>query len=249
MSAGTARAWVGRIQPYLDLVATLAIIAIGVVTLARTPGQPAPPRQNAGRAQPSTPAVPKDPIALPASAMLGSPSAGLALVEYSDFQCPYCAQFARDTLPQLRRSLIDTGRLVFAFKYTPLSSIHPMAVAAAQGAECAGRQGRFWPMHDRLFADPKQIDESFVARAAQDLGLDRGSFADCLRADGAARVTEDAKLAESLGITGTPTFMLGRVLPDQRVKVLRTFVGAQTAKQFEDAVADLESALTHKPVN
>ena len=74
------------------------------------------------------------------------------LLDFSDFQCPYCAEYALDELPRIKRELVDTGILSYGFLHFPLKGIHPEAAAAGAAAECAGRQGRFWEMHDRLFA-------------------------------------------------------------------------------------------------
>ena len=80
------------------------------------------------------------------------------MLEFSDFECPYCGKFSTEVLPTLQKQYIETGRLLFAFRNLPLK-IHPHAEAAAFAASCAGEQQKFWPFHDLLFANPKALEE------------------------------------------------------------------------------------------
>lgn len=150
----------------------------------------------------------------------GARSATIAVIEYADFECPYCAVFFRETLPSLDREYVRTGKVLLVFKHRPIPSIHPNALKAASAAECAGEQGSFWPMHDLLFSDQKNFSaEGLVARVRR-LGLDSISFGECLEIRRAEkRVNDDMADATALGITGTPTFLIGPI--DRRTSVVQ----------------------------
>jgi NhaA family Na+:H+ antiporter len=124
------------------------------------------------------------------------------LLEYGDFQCPYC----RDAVPSIKRVLdrLD-GRVRFVFRHFPVSSKHPRAEELAQAAEAAAAQGRFWEMHDALFAERDPDPGALAAR----LGLDVERFERELRSGAhAARVAEDRARGEASGVTGTPAFFV-----------------------------------------
>jgi protein-disulfide isomerase len=127
------------------------------------------------------------------------------LVEYGDFQCPYC----RDAVPSLNRVLARLdGRVRLVFRHFPVASKHPDAQRAAQAAEAAAAQGRFWEMHDALFAAPRDaLADADLAGYAADLGLDVARFERDLEA-AADRVAEDRASGEASGVTGTPAFFV-----------------------------------------
>ncbi|MEX2195416.1 MAG: Na+/H+ antiporter NhaA [Thermoleophilaceae bacterium] len=140
----------------------------------------------------------------------GPPGAPLTLVEYGDFECPYCGQ-ATGVVAELRERFGDELRYVF--RHLPLTDVHPHAEMAAEAAEAAAAQGRFWDMHDRLFSQDALEADDIVGYAAE-LGLDLDSFAEDVRGGvHRERVREDAASAEASGATGTPTFFVG----DRRV--------------------------------
>ena len=142
----------------------------------------------------------------------GARSARIAIIEYADFECPYCAVFFRETLPTLEREYVRTGKVLLVFKHRPIPSIHPNAVKAASGAECAGEQGSFWPMHDLLFSEQRNFSTEGLLTRVRRLGLDSISFGECLDLGRVEkRVNGDMADATALGITGTPTFLIGTV--------------------------------------
>jgi protein-disulfide isomerase len=121
------------------------------------------------------------------------------------------------------------------FKHLPAEQVHPQAVPAAIAAECAGKEGKFWEMHDLLFESPASLDdEHLVARAAR-LGL-RGDFGSCMQSDIIAKVREDARFARSIGIRSTPTSLFGRIESNGTVAVIRTLVGARSVMEFVRAI-------------
>jgi len=241
MSAGTNSVdRMMRWKTVLDLAMTLAIIAAcatliwALVTnrgdIAGRPVQAAP--EAAGAVRRTPPPVPKEPVSLAGAPVKGSQAARVAIIQYAEFECPYCARFAAETLPLLEREYVDTGRVLLAFRHLPLERIHPSAVIAAAGAECAARQDRFWDLHDRLFTLSPPFTVAAVRAAAEAVALDAPRFSTCLAGDGLARVREDMASARQLGITGTPTFLIGGVEPDGRVRVRYWLSGARPFAQF-----------------
>jgi protein-disulfide isomerase len=144
----------------------------------------------------------------------GSDSAPVTVVEYADFVCPACAQFAIYTMEDARRRLIQTGQVRWVFRDFPLN-IHPNAMAAHLAAACAGEQGRFWEMHDQLyFNHGRWVREARPERRlrdfARDLGLDLSAYDRCVADAGIrARIEASARDAAERGIGSTPTFDVG----------------------------------------
>lgn len=143
----------------------------------------------------------------------GDKNAPVQLIVYSDFECPFCAQFT-DTLKEVEKEF--AGKVAIAFRHFPLA-IHPEAMPAALASECASEQGKFWEMHDKLFADNKAGDfntEQFKKDAA-DLGLDAARFNQCLDTEKYKdKILGQMLEGRNLSITGTPTiFINGEVLP------------------------------------
>jgi protein-disulfide isomerase len=145
----------------------------------------------------------------------GSPSRGkdtakIAIVEFSDFQCPFCGRVT-PTLEEVRKNYADDVRIVF--KHLPLS-MHPKAPAAHAAAEAAHRQGKFWEMHDRIFANQAEMSPEKYVEYAQQLGLDVEKFKrDVASEEVKQRIAADASEAAKLGVSGTPGFFVnGRFL-------------------------------------
>jgi Na+/H+ antiporter NhaA len=139
----------------------------------------------------------------------GDPDAPLTLVEYGDFECPFCGR-ATGSVEEVRRHFGD--RLRYVFRHLPLSDVHPNAAMAAQAAEAAAAQGRFWEMHDRLFAHADELTPDDLVAHAEALGLDVERFAeDLAERRYAGRVDHHILSAEASGATGTPTFFVNGV--------------------------------------
>lgn len=168
----------------------------------------------------------------------GDLKAEVALIEFSDFQCPYCGKYARETLPILKREFVDRGALLIGFRNYPLSGVHPNATGAAMAAICAGEQRRFWQMHDRLFADQKSLDPPNLISSATVLGLSMPSFTSCTSTTSAAsqRLHDDVQEAQRLNVTSTPTFLLGTIERGNIVKVHSLIAGNKPLATFEQAI-------------
>jgi Na+/H+ antiporter NhaA len=134
----------------------------------------------------------------------GQADAPVTLLEYGDFECPYCGAAA-----PIIAKLLEHLELRYVFRHLPLTDVHPNAQTAAEAAEAAGAQGRFWEMHDRLMSNQDALAPRDLYRHAADLGLDLDRFSDELRRRRhAARIAEDVRSADSSGVSGTPTFFI-----------------------------------------
>jgi protein-disulfide isomerase len=129
----------------------------------------------------------------------------VTILEFSDFECPYC----RAAQPALKRIMERwPGRVRRVFKHFPLEQ-HPRAMTAARASVCADRQGGFWALHDRIFANPGALDETFLRSAAADAGLNVGDFDGCMRsAEVAEHVRKDVLVGRLAGVSGTPSFFI-----------------------------------------
>jgi protein-disulfide isomerase len=153
----------------------------------------------------------------------GNAKAPVTLVVFSDFQCPFCSR-AVPTLQQIEQSYGKDVRIVW--KHQPLA-FHPQAFPAAEAAEAAREQGKFWQMHDLLFANQSQLSQAQYEALAKQLGLDQAKFKAALESRrNKGRIDEDMKLAQQLGVTGTPTFFVNG----------RRIVGAQPYDAFKQAI-------------
>ncbi len=166
-----------------------------------------------------------------APATKGKTDAKVTMVEFTDYQCPFCSRFFTDTYGQIMKNYVDNGKIQYISRDLPLP-FHPNAHIAAQATRCAGDQKKYWEMHDKLFE--KQTDWSEASDAkpkfeiyAKEIGINSGNFLKCLT-DGKYKqaVDDDAALASRVGASGTPTFIInGKVL-----------VGAQPYSEFERAL-------------
>jgi len=147
----------------------------------------------------------------------GNADAPVIMVEFSDFQCPFCLRFYEQTLPAIMENYVDTGKVKFVYRDLPLDSLHPNARPAHIASECADEQGKFWGYHDILFDNqsewgrlPAADLQSTLTKYASDLGLESASFEVCLESDAIAdEVNKDSLDAARYGATGTPAFFIG----------------------------------------
>jgi len=198
-------------------------------------------QQQARAAQPAQPEAPPLPaeLAVDGAPFKGAADAKLTIVEFSDFQCPFCARHWNQTYAQLDKSYIATGAARYVFRHFPLERIHPQAFRAGAAAACAAGQNRFWDMHDRLFANQQALLPNDLLAHALALGLDEPKFTACLQAQGPARVRQDMALGAQVGVNSTPTFFLGLTMPDGKVKVLRRLSGALPFATFKTTLDQL----------
>jgi len=166
--------------------------------------------------QPSAPQIIQ--VSLDDDPVKGNPEASLTIVEFSDFQCPFCKRFHQNTLPLILENYIDTGKVKFVYRDFPIVSIHPNgAVVTALAAECADEQGIFWQYHDKIFQNQKNWERlatedvvNVLKSYAVDLALDTNQFNECLDSGKYLNeVNNDLQEGNSYGITGTPSFFIG----------------------------------------
>jgi len=203
--------------------------------LAARPVPPAPP-----------PAVEKvsGTVALGSVTPKGDMAAPLTLIEFSDYQCPFCKRHAEQTVPQLIKDYVDSGKMRYVFRDFPLEQIHPHAPKAAEAARCAGERGKYWEMHDRLFANQRELNPEQLVQHAKAIGLDDGAFKACLeQGKYAAAVRKDLDDGTRLGVRGTPTLVLGTSDGDQ-VKNVVVIRGAQPIATFKAEIDRLLAAPT-----
>lgn len=190
------------------------------------------------------------PLELGAAPVRGDPAAPLFLVEFSDYQCPFCRRHAQQVLPELLKNYVDTGKVKFVMKEFPIPNLHPQAEGASQAALCAQDQGKYWEMHDALFAKGGDMGpEQLKARAAE-LKLKAGKFAKCLDdKQHAERIAADQAQGQKLGVRGTPNFFLGRADPENPGQVILTqrIPGAVGYPVFSGAIDAMLAADNAKP--
>jgi len=176
-------------------------------------------------------------VGLAGAHRMGSAQATIGIVEFSDYQCPYCRGFHDQVFPKLKKEYVDTGIAQFIHKDLPLKSIHPQALPAALAASCAGAQQRFWPMHAALYANNGRLSPTLYPQLGRELGLDEAKFTACLGdASREQVIMRDVAEARGLNITGTPSFVIGKIQGD----VLTVVRMAKGAPSFEDFAQEIE---------
>ena len=157
------------------------------------------------------------------------------LLEFADYECPFCAKHTNDVQPKVISDLIRTGEVTYAYFHFPFQRIHRNAFNASVAAECAGAGGKFWEMHRLLFANQKDLLGPSLLTHAATLGLDMPSFRTCL-ATKAAAVSADIKHGETLGVRSTPTFFIGEQLPDGQIHLRKRITGTVGIEGFKAAL-------------
>ncbi len=218
------------------LAVSLVLITAALFLLPRANGEPpraastaAPSATAQAQATPDRFAAlarrhPEDPMAL------GKPDAPVVMIAYSDFQCPFCGKFARDTEPELIRKYVDTGILRIEWRDFPY--LGPESMTAALAARAAGEQGKFWQFHDELYRTPGapnsgRLTEEYLVGVATKINLDVAKFrADLGSPTVKGGVQRDFDEGQNIGVTGTPAFLVNG----------KPIIGAQPTAQFEQAI-------------
>ncbi|MEW4982984.1 MAG: DsbA family protein [Cycloclasticus sp.] len=170
----------------------------------------------------------------------GNKTAPLTIVEFVDYQCPYCAKHFKSVLPLLIKNYVDTGKVRYVLRDFPLS-FHKNATVAAYAAHCAGDQGKYWEMHDILFKNPRALGKSKLPAHAKAIGLDTEKFNACLSGNShQARVNANMGDGRKLGVKGTPSFVIGFTLDNgNSVKGEKMIRGAVGYNVFRKTVEGL----------
>ena len=173
-------------------------------------------------------------VAISNKPTMGSDSAPVTVVEFADYQCPYCLRFTKTTFPYLKRDFIDTGKVRWVALNLPLA-FHKDARKAAQAAHCAGEQDKFWEMREVLFKNPKELGPEHLPEHAATVSLDVEAFKACIASDRhLADIDQDAKDAGAVRLTGTPSFIVGKTASDKISG--QVIIGAQPLNVFSAAI-------------
>lgn len=179
------------------------------------------------------------------AASLGDPTAKIVVIEYSDYQCPFCRRWFNDVKSQLDKEYIETGKVQFIYKDFPLS-FHPMAIPYAQAARCAGEQDssgnydKYWEYHDKIFEEQQKFGSGTISNLtvddikqwAEELGLDTTQFNSCLDSGKYANdVQANFSEGQGVGVSGTPSFIIGK-----RDGTGQLIVGAQPYSVFKSTI-------------
>jgi protein-disulfide isomerase len=238
----TSRVWrslhsSGHPRVVLDIVVTVLMGAVAAVLLWRLlvidrigepPPTPPSPIEDIQDAKMST-----DISSLPTR---GSQEASVVFIEFADFQCPFCARYAKESFDEIDREFISTGLVQYAVRNLPLVHLHQFAVRAAQAANCAGDQGAFWEMRAHLYNNQDRFAESvWLKNDATRVDVD--ALQGCLDRSDLSRIQLDQGEASRLGVRSTPTFLIGRRTNAQGDVTLVTRInGALPYAAFRDAL-------------
>ncbi|MCH8096371.1 MAG: thioredoxin domain-containing protein [Proteobacteria bacterium] len=176
--------------------------------------------------------------------VMGDAKARIAIIEFSDYQCPFCRRHFLNTMPKLVKDYVATGKVKYVLRDFPLGSIHPEAFAAAMAARCAGDQGKYKAMHDQFFAKQASLKQADWVAHAKVVGLDLAAFNQCMESKKyEAAVSEDMKAGIAAGVTGTPTFFIGPLDADGKtIRAGNIITGAQPYRVFQRALDSLLAA-------
>jgi protein-disulfide isomerase len=171
--------------------------------------------------------------------MLGSKDAPLTIVEYTDYQCPFCQRFHVASFPEIKRNYIDTGKVRYYSKDLPLD-FHANAMRAAQAGRCAGEQGKFWELRDVMAMNPDKLDMERIAGFADNLKMDSKALRACIDSGKYKdQVQNDVLEAMKIGANGTPTFVIGKSIENGVDGEL--MVGAAPFPEFDKKLKQLEA--------
>jgi len=197
-------------------------------------------RQQAQAPRPQEEQATRAKLNLEGFAMLGSKEAPLTIVEFTDYQCPFCQRFHTTSFVELKKNYIDTGKVRFYSRDLPLD-FHSNAMRAAQAARCASDQGQFWQLRDVMGANPNKLDMDSLVADAADLKMDVNAFRACVESEKYKNAVQtDVMEAMKIGASGTPTFVVGKSTPDGVDGEL--VVGSQPYSVFDQKLKDLGSA-------
>jgi protein-disulfide isomerase len=183
---------------------------------------------------------------------LGRENAPVTMVEFSDYQCPFCKRHFLTVFPIIKKEYIDTGKVRYILRDFPIASLHPQAKKAHEAAYCAGEQNKYWKMHDTLFENSKDFSVPALKRYAQGIGLDGDRFNNCLQSGKyASRIEKEIAEGVKAGVRGTPSFFIGP--SESGGKITGTIVrGAQPLNRFRQVIENVlrvaGKAQTLKPI-
>lgn len=199
--------------------------------LKSKPSQPAAPGAAPARVIEKVVSLDNDP-------MKGDPKAPVTIVEFSDYECPFCRRSYENVFTKLDEEYIKTGKVRMVFRDFPLG-FHQKAIPAAIAANCAGEQGKYWEVHNFLFQNPDKLGTEYVLNASDELGLDKAKLTTCMNDKSKEKeITEDFKAGQEYGVRGTPSYFIGKTTDDNEINGV--FVrGAQPYSVFKEHIESI----------
>jgi protein-disulfide isomerase len=189
-------------------------------------------KQGQGQKRPAKPTTAT--VSVKNKPSMGDSGAPVTVVEFADYQCPFCLRFTKNTFPHLKRDFIDTGKVRWVALNLPLA-FHKDARKAAQAAHCAGEQDKFWEMREVLFRNPQKLGREHLPEHAGTVQLDIEAFKECIDSERHLdEIDQDAKDAGAVRLTGTPSFIVGKTASDKITG--QVIVGAQPLSAFNAAI-------------
>jgi protein-disulfide isomerase len=173
-------------------------------------------------------------ISLEGAHMIGNKSAQVVIFEWSDFECPFCVKFEKESMFTLRTEYINTGKVLFIYKHYPLNNMHQNAQKAAEATECADEQAKFWEMHDLIYSTGTAGGIDALETYAKSLDLNELDFRECLSSGKyKAKIEQDTKEGAQIGINGTPSFVInGQLISGaQPYSVFKQIIEAELNKR------------------
>lgn len=204
------------------------ILVLGIIFCSACSSQPPSTDKKSSEPPPMLINIEGEPIE-------GDPAAKVIVVEFIDYQCPICGRHEREVMPQLKTNYLDTGKVAYVSMDFPLERSHSLAFQAAEAANCAADQGRFWEMHNLLLLRQNALEEDDLFAHALELSLDISRFQDCMVTNKhASAIRSDLEEGKSLNVTGTPIFFLCVPEPDQPgyVRVVSVIRGGGVYNNF-----------------
>jgi protein-disulfide isomerase len=233
--SATVKAELARVRADLDIVKGQLTQVLRLLNQRAAPG-------DAAASAPARASIADAPT-------LGRADAPVTIVEFSDYQCPFCQRFFSTTLAALKTQYIDAGKLRYVFRDSPLDQLHPFARKAAEAAHCAGEQGKYWEMHDMLFQNSRALAPTHLAELARAIVVDTGKFNECFSSGRhAARVERDVAAAATAGVRGTPGFVIGATRADGVVEGT-PIRGAQPLDVFQRIIDKLLAEAATRPAS
>ncbi len=240
--AGTIFAVGGNINSNISGLAT--VLSSGNTMVKTAEPTVLQPSVNSGDSANNAAAIQTKDLIDGAAGVQGNENAPVILVEFSDYQCPFCRSWFNDSKGQLN-DYIQQGKVLFVYHDFPLNSIHPMAETYAEAARCAGEQGKYFEFHDKVYSEQNKygngtvssLTKDDVKQWAVDLGLDSTQFNSCLDSSKySSQINAGLSLGTQLGVQGTPSFLIGK--PDEQPQLIR---GAQPYSTFKSLIDSLLS--------
>lgn len=168
----------------------------------------------------------------------GDKDAPVTIIEFSDYECPFCRRSYQNVFTKLNEEYIESGKVKIVFRDFPLG-FHKKAIPAAIAANCAGEQGKYWEVHDFLFQNPDKLGTEYVLNASEELGLDKAKLEACFKDESKEKeITEDFEAGQEYGVRGTPSYFIGKTTDGKEITGVMVR-GAQPYNVFKEHIDEL----------